>query len=123
MTAKYALPPKMLPRVLGDWKSYPTHDDVVPRIIELYGAGTMRASNQPDVSWEQKLGNPRSFNIIRWINDYGKNAVNEFVLARNRVAGAGGDTRGKKPIAPKAKQPGSSRDMNLGLTPGNGQST
>jgi len=78
-------------------------------VAEFFSDLPMRASANLVVTWERTQANAKSFAVVNWIIDAGHAAVRELARTRERVRGAGRDSRGlmmQRPKAGMAMKPG-----------------
>lgn len=87
------LPPLKLKEVVADWR----HLDMqalVEAVAEFFSELPMRASANLSVAWKQTKSNAKSFALVNWVISFGEKAAKDLKLTRERVKGAGRDTRG-----------------------------
>jgi hypothetical protein len=87
------LPPPKLKEVMADWR----HLDMgalVEAVAEFFSELPMRASANLSVAWKQTKSNAKSFALVNWVIAFGDKAAKDMKMSRERVKGAGRDTRG-----------------------------
>ncbi len=107
------LPPHKLKEVMADWRHLDV-SAVVEAVAEFFSEMPMRASANLSVTWEKTKTNVKSFAIVNWVIEFGDKTVRELARTRERVRGAGRDSRGFQRQRPAKARPG--MGMNMGPT-------
>ena len=87
------LPPHKLKEVMADWRHFDVAA-VVEAVAEFFTEMPMRASANLSVKWERTKSNVKSFALVNWVLEFGDKTIRELAKTRERVRGAGRDTRG-----------------------------
>ena len=86
---------------VGSVWTHLTAGELMDAVVEFFADLPMRASANLSVKWERTQANAKSFAIVNWIMDAGHSAVRELARTRERVRGAGRDSRGLMMQRPK----------------------
>ncbi len=86
---------------VGSVWTHLTASELMEAVVEFFSELPMRASANLSVTWERTQANAKSFAIVNWIMDAGHTAVRELARTRERIRGAGRDSRGLMMQRPK----------------------
>ena len=86
---------------VGSVWTHLTASELMDAVVEFFSELPMRASANLSVTWERTQSNAKSFAIVNWIMDAGHSAVRELARTRERIRGAGRDSRGLMMQRPK----------------------
>ena len=104
--------PQKLKEVMADWRHLDV-TTVVEAVGEFFADMPMRASANVSVTWEKTKANVKSFAIVNWVIEFGEKTVRELARTRERVRGAGRDSRGLQRQKPRK---GAGLGMSMGPT-------